>query len=226
MVRICYPKAHMSLGIVLILIVIFGYISNWLNWRFLNYKITRLLYYVGAFVHESSHAILCLATGAKVYEYKVLSSEPHVTHGRPRLPFIGNLLISSAPVFGGLLFLFLVDRYLLGGAFTPAAFNGQWSGLLSEPLKLLAQMRPLEWQSWVMVLLLINAGAMIGPSPQDIKNVWPLLIILLFVQSSFFTAIGVMALSLIVVNIAIQIVCVLCLKIVFGLSGNRVKWWK
>jgi hypothetical protein len=206
----------MSLGIVLILIVIFGYISNWLNWRFLNYKATRFLYYIGAFIHESSHAILCLVTGAKVYEYNVISSQPHVTHGRPRLPLIGNLLISSAPIFGGLLFLFLVDHYLLGGRFAPAAFNGQWNSLLWEPLRLLAQMRPLEWQSWVMAILLINAGAMLGPSPQDIKNVWPLLIILLFVQSSFFAGIGVMALSLIMVNIVVQIVCVLCLKVMFS----------
>lgn len=199
----------MSLGLVILLIVIFGYASNWLNWRYLNNRIVRLSYYVGTFVHESSHALLCLLTGAKVLEFKVFSSEPHVVHGPPRLPLIGKPLISSAPIFGGLTFLFLVNHFLLKDAF-----------LLTDPLGILAQIRPWEWQSWVMILLFLNVGAMIGPSIQDMKNVWPVLILLFFVSSPLLVGLGAVALNLIFVNIAIQIGLIIISKLL-GFARNR-----
>ena len=205
----------MSLGLIIILIVIFGYISNWLNWRYLNYKITRYLYYIGAFVHESSHALLCLVTGAKIDEFKVFSDQPHVIHRKPKLAFISNLFISSAPIFGGLLFLFLVDHFVLGNFLT---LNS--GGIFTGPLKLIMQLNPLHWQSWVMLLLLINAGAMIGPSFQDMKNVWLAVVVLFFVQSAPLENLGIVALDLILVNIILQIVVVVIVRLI-GLIMNH-----
>lgn len=199
-----------SLGIVIILIAIFGSISNWLNWRYLNYGIIRFLYYIGAFVHETSHAVLCVLTGAKIEEFAVFSEQPQVVHRKSKIPFVGELLISSAPIAGGLLFLFLVNHYLLGNYFVlPAISNvGDWRSILMEPLRIISQINLLQWQSWVMVLLSFNAGAMLGPSLRDLKNVWPMLIILFFVQSSFLAGIGLVALSLILVNIILQIIII------------------
>jgi len=205
----------MSLGLIILLIVIFGYISNWLNWRYLNYKITHYLYYIGAFVHESSHALLCIVTGAKIEEFKVFVAQPHVVHGKSKFAFIGNLLISSAPIFGGLLFLFLVNHFVLGNFFT---FNSidltSWQNVFHGPLNLIMQMNPIHWQSWVLLLLLVNVGAMLGPSFQDIKNIWLTLIILFFIQSYALENIGLIALNLILVNILIQVVAVIIIALV------------
>ena len=102
---------EITIGIIIIAISVLGYVSNWLNWRFLNYKINLWLYYFGAFVHESSHAIFCLLTGARISEYKVFVKQPHVTYSNSKLPIIGNLLISIAPIFGGLTLLFFINKY-------------------------------------------------------------------------------------------------------------------
>jgi hypothetical protein len=211
-----------NLGVVIILITAFGYISNFLNWRYLNYRIVRLLYYIGAFVHETSHAILCVLTGAKIQEFTVFSSQPHVVHQRSRLPILGELLISSAPIAGGLLFLFLINHYLLGNYFTPSIpqFSSwhDWRSMLLDPLRFFTQINLLQWQSWVMILLFFNVGAMLGPSPQDLKNVWPVLILLFFVPTFWMTipliAMGFTALDLIFVNIILQLVVIIFLKIV------------
>ncbi|MEK7644764.1 MAG: hypothetical protein AAB391_00360 [Patescibacteria group bacterium] len=192
----------LSLGLVIVLIVVLGYASNWLNWQFLNYRLTHALYYIGAFVHESSHALLCLATGAKIEEFKVFSYQPHVIHRPSRLPILGALLISAAPIAGGLAFLYAINHFLLDGYFIATG----------DVFAQLTQLNPFHWQSWVMILLCLNAGAMLGPSPQDIKNIWPLLILLFFVQSNFLMNIGLAALSLIVANIAIQLVLILLVK--------------
>jgi hypothetical protein len=144
-------------------------------------------------------------TGAKIEEFTVFSNQPRVVHRKSRLPFIGELLISAAPIAGGLLFLFLVNRYALGNYFTLTS---------TAPLQFLLQIHLLQWQSWVMILLLFNAGAMLGPSTQDLKNVWPALIVLLFINYPPLTGLGLLALYLIIANITLQILAILLRKVV------------
>jgi len=203
----------MSFGLIIILVVSLGYLSNWLNWRYLNYRFTHFMYYIGAFVHESSHAVLCIFTGARIQEFSVFSSQPHVLHSKSKLPLIGNFLISSAPLFGGLCFLYIINHVLLADHFSIAALTGQWSDIYRGPLDLLAQMRPWEWQMWVMVILFLNIGAMIGPSIQDIKNVWIVVILAFFIQSPILVQLGLIAVSLILVNIVLQLICISILKL-------------
>lgn len=193
-----------TLGIVIIAISALGYVSNWLNWRLLNFKITHFFYFLGAFIHESSHALLCLLTGAKILEFQALSGKPHVTYAKPKLAIISNPLISFAPIAGGLLFLWLINKFLLAGYFVIPELL-VWQNIFSDTLKLLAQLDITAWQSWVMILLCLNVGAMIGPSARDLKNIWPVLILLLFVKSQFFIHLGLLAVMLILVNIAIQV---------------------
>ncbi|MFA6463441.1 MAG: M50 family metallopeptidase [Candidatus Paceibacterota bacterium] len=203
----------MNFGIALTLVVIFGYISNALNWRFLNYKITHFLYYVGAVVHESSHAILCILTGAEISEFKVFSNEPHVTHSKSKIPVIGMFLIASAPIYGGLFFLYVINHYWLGNYFTISPIKNNWQNTLLEPIRILKQINILQWQSWVMIFLFLNIGAMIGPSFQDLKNIWPVVLLMFLVKSYYIADICIIALSLILVNIAIQLCLILLLSI-------------
>ena len=208
----------MSLGFIIVLIVAFGYISNWLNWQYLNYKLNYFLYYIGAIVHESSHAILCIATGAKIQEFKAISSTPHVTHTKSKLPILGNLFISSAPIFGGLLFLFLINHFFLKNYFQVDTFTVDWKNTFIEPLKILSQIKIYEWQSWVVIFLLLNVGAMLGPSTQDIKNMWPLLIFLFWAPvSSPIASVCVIALSLILAGILVQLALIFIIKTLLSL---------
>jgi hypothetical protein len=201
-----------SLGVVIVLIAAFGYCSNFLNWRYLNYRLTRLLYYIGALVHETSHAILCVLTGAKIEEFTVFGEQPRVVHRKSKVPFLGELLISAAPIAGGLLFLFLINRFVLGNYFTMPSVQFSnwydWRNMLAAPFTLLAQINLLQWQSWVAVLLCFNAGAMLGPSARDLKNVWPMLILLFFIKSPLLVSLALAALSLILLNIVLQAIAI------------------
>jgi hypothetical protein len=194
-----------NIGVIIILIAALGYLSNFLNWRYLNNGVIRFLYYIGALVHEMSHAVLCVLTGAKIEEFTVFSDQPRVVHRKSRIPFLGELLISAAPIAGGLLFLFLVNHYLLGNHFTLTAAS-------------LLQINIFQWQSWVMILLLFNAGAMLGPSTQDLKNIWPVLIVLLFINYAPLAAFGLAALALIAANIVFQIIAI---TLIFLLRRSR-----
>jgi hypothetical protein len=60
----------------------------------------------------------------------------------------------------------------------------------------------------VAILFSFNAGAMLGPSARDLKNVWPMLILLFFVKSPLLVNLALMALSLIFFNIILQMIVI------------------
>jgi len=198
----------MNLGILLVLITLSGYASNWINWQFLNYKLVRLLYFLGSFVHESSHAVLCLLTGAKIKEFKVFSRQPRVVHLEPKLPLLGMPLISLAPLFGGSAFLFLLNRFWLKDYFIISKIS-EWQEAIFLPFDLLSQINLLEWQSWVMIFIFLNVGAMIGPSLKDLKNFWPVLILFFFINSPALLGFAYLVLGLILTNLIIQLILVI-----------------
>jgi hypothetical protein len=196
-----------TIGIIIIIISALGYVSNYLNWHFLNYKINHWLYYLGAFVHETSHDLLCLMTGARVSQYKVITSQPRVVYSNSKLPILGNFLISIAPILGGLAFLFFVNKYFLTNQFSMPAFS-DWKFFLSDFWKFFNQINLLEWKDWVAIFLFLNMGAMIGPSWQDLKNVWVLVVILIFVPWPFFAHLGLLASAFILMGIIVQAILI------------------
>jgi hypothetical protein len=189
-----------------------GYFSNWLNWRFLNYKINHLLYYFGAFVHESSHAILCILTGAKITQFKVFNEQPRVVYTNPKLPILGNLFISIAPLFGGLALLFLTQKYFLLNQYIMPVFS-DWHFFISDFLNFIKQINLFDWRNLITIFFLLNIGAMISPSWKDLKNVWILIIILLFIPWAFFSHMGLLAITLILMNLIIQLALILLISI-------------
>lgn len=203
---------ELTIGIIIITISVLGYISNWLNWRFLNYKINHLLYYFGIFIHESSHALLCILTGAKISEYKVLVEQPHVSYSNSRIPIIGNLLIAIAPIFGGLLVLYFVREYFFINQYVMPQFY-DWKLLISDSINFLKQINFTNWKNLLTIFLFLNAGAMIGPSWQDLKNVWYWIILLMFIPWPFFTHLGLLAIALILIGIIFQIFLILVISI-------------
>lgn len=210
----------MNFGVLIVLITIFGYVSNWLNWRYLSFPLIKALYYIGATVHELSHAIFCVLCGAKITEFSVFSRQPHVTYQKPKIPFLGNFLISLAPIIGGLAFLFLLNNYFLKDSFIlPQIFDIK--SLFSAPFYILAQINLLEWRSWIMLFLFFNIGAMIGPSFQDLKNIWPFLIICFFIKWPALLSLCFLVLGLILTNVLIQIICAIILKIFKTLTHHN-----
>jgi hypothetical protein len=208
-----YNMNEATIGIIIVVISALGYVSNSLNWRFLNYKINYLLYYLGAFIHESSHAIFCLLTFAKVSEYKVFVRQPHVSYSNSKLPLIGNLLISIAPIFGGLTVIFFVNKYFLAGQYIMPQFQN-WQFFLSDFLKFIKQIDITKWKNLLAIFLFLNIGAMIAPSSQDLKNVWFWIILLVFIPWPFFTHFGLLAVAFILINIIFQIILITIISMV------------
>ncbi len=196
-----------TLGVLIISISILGYFSNQLNGRYLNSRLLIPLYYIGALVHETSHALACLATGARIIEFKIFTRRPHVTHNKSKIPYLGQVIISLAPIIGGLFFLYLTNKFLLNDYFVITLIDNYNNlGLLIDSL--ITQLNLLDWQTWILVLLSLNIGAMIGPSARDLKNIWPAVMLAFFITWQPLTAIALLTLGLIIINIIFQIIII------------------
>ncbi|MDD5621280.1 MAG: hypothetical protein PHS27_01690 [Candidatus Pacebacteria bacterium] len=203
----------MNIGILIIIIALLGYLSNYLNWKYLNNFAIRFLYYIGTFIHELSHIILCILTGAKISKISIFSRQPKIIHSKSRIPIIGQALISLAPIIGGMAFLYAINRFCLSNYFTvPSNFK--------DFLTIFSGIGILDWQLWVMILLSFNMGAMIGPSLQDLKHIWFVLILLLFVKWPVLINISLLAIFLILLNILIQGILIVILSIVRKIRGK------
>ncbi len=209
----------MNLGILIIIIAILGYCSNWLNWRYLNSSIIRFLYYIGTFIHELSHIVFCILTGAKVTKVSIFNKQPKIVHTKSRIPILGQTLISLGPIIGGMAFLYVINRYCLSGYFTIPDIS-TFNDFLFAFSNIFSHINLLDWQTWVMILLSFNMGAMIGPSLEDLKHIWFVLILLLFVKWQVLIHISLLAIFLILLNILIQGILIVIILIFKKIRGK------
>lgn len=128
----------------------------------------QLLVFPGVLVHEFSHALGCLVSGAKIIEISLFSSKgSYVKHEKPRVPLLGSFIISFAPIAGGIAFLWGIAGLL--NFILP----------LLESSSLFERVRGLvhftvanwdRWMFWLFVYITISVVICLVPSRQDLKN--------------------------------------------------------
>ena len=134
----------------------------------------------GVVLHECSHVIGCLLTGARIRSIVFFSKEGgSVTYSRPMLPFIGDVIISTAPLF--LIPLALSAFTWAFGTFlgctfpvfpatlaTPGAFLDLADALFSTFSENLLT----RFNSWFLLYLYLAISLIlaVAPGTQDMKN--------------------------------------------------------
>jgi hypothetical protein len=134
----------------------------------------------GVILHELSHVLGCLISGAKVKKVVYFSNEGgSVTYSSPKIPYIGDLVINIAPLFCIPLILagctWIFSEYL-GCIFPPIpwgdhsmdALFGMFTGILGMFTSNLI----IRFNPWFLVYLYLNLTLVlsVAPSSQDIKN--------------------------------------------------------
>jgi len=186
----------MTVGIYLIIILILGYFSVNLRAR-LNLKWLKPFTWLGIFIHEASHALACIITGGKVVGFQVSSTAGSVSHYKSKVPIIGPMLVAIAPIIGGLIAIGLLNKFWLGTSLGITS-----SDIWRTFLNVVSTFNFLSLSTWVLIILFLNVGVMLGPSVQDLKNIWPLVVLSFFIKSEEVAQI----LSLVIVLIAINII--------------------
>jgi len=127
-----------------------------------------LFLFPGVILHEVSHLVGCLITGARVKSFQLFSKDGgFVTHEEPRVPVIGTFVVSIFPLLTGSTILYFASEILR-----------------KETIRL--SVHGLDLSKIIIAYLMAAVFITMFPSYQDFKNaswVYFILIILLAVSS-------------------------------------------
>jgi hypothetical protein len=134
----------------------------------------------GVVLHECSHIIGCLLTGARIHNVVLFSEDGgSVTYSSPRLPYIGDVIISTAPLFLLPLAFSLVTWVFgsyLGCVFPafPATLESadDLTGLGYAVFGTFSDNLLVRFNGWFLLYLYLTVSLVlsVAPSTQDMKN--------------------------------------------------------
>lgn len=173
---------NLFLGVSVLVLATFGLRRLWL--KAVPAKVLAWLIAPGVVVHELSHALGCLLTGAPIHSMVLFRSDGsgEVKHGPPRLKYVGDVIISLAPLLGCSIALWLLGRMLdspvnfydvsaRGVHASQFAFLWQLVGVVWADLGLaLESAALLNWRTWLFLYFAMCFTMGMAPSRQDLKN--------------------------------------------------------
>jgi hypothetical protein len=134
----------------------------------------------GIVIHECAHMLGCFITGARVKKIVFFSRDGgSVTHGPPALPLLGNIIISTAPLFfiplvlAGLIWLFCTYAGCsLSFSIFPIESAGTAISLVTGSVFILWENLVVRFNAWFLLYLYLVLSLILSlaPSMQDMKN--------------------------------------------------------
>ncbi len=132
----------------------------------------RIFVIPGVIVHELAHAFFCVITGAKIRRIRLFKRDGgEVAHEQSKIPILGPLVITLAPMIIGLGLIIIMSRRIIPDS-SAISFG---STIHDFPQFLFAVITHVAWRhaaTWVWLYLILSIGATLAPSIQDLKNSW------------------------------------------------------
>ncbi len=141
----------------------------------------------GVIVHEVSHVVACLLTGATVKEVSLTNAgvAGQVEHTRPVVPILGQGLISLAPLIGCGACLWLATNTDVLQPATEALSNGrQPAAVVTEPKAFVNYLADVldetwsavqaadfqDWRTYALLYVALLMAIHMSPSQRDLRN--------------------------------------------------------
>jgi len=141
----------------------------------------RILVAPGIIVHELSHAFACLITRTKVKEIAFFHhTGGYVKHEKSKIPFLGSVIISLAPLVVGIILVFVLSKFLITDHNVQLELSLSANNL-SKLLKTILSINLFSIINIVIFYLLISISITMAPSFKDFTNALIGLIFVLFV---------------------------------------------
>jgi len=144
----------------------------------------------GVIIHEMAHGFACYLTGAKVTQMSVFQKEGgHVKHTKSKIPILGSVIISLAPLIAGILIIYFISRYLSTGDLNVFKFGYSAKAVIVANIAIIKNLSHFSWKNWIFLYITISVAVTMLPSREDIFNAFfPLiLLIILFLIISKYT---------------------------------------
>lgn len=160
-----------ELLILIIALIAAVFLINFFLVRSIFGQSYRIFAAPGVILHELSHALLCLLTGAKITRIALFDKEGgSVTHEKSKIPLIGQALISLAPfVFGVVAIYILANK--LGVNSSRIDFTNP--NFLDYGLRVKESILSINFSNYkniIILYLICSVAITLMPSKDDFKN--------------------------------------------------------
>lgn len=159
------------MGLLILLILIVSFLINLLLSQSILSSGYRIFVAPGVILHELSHAFLCLLTGAKITKMSFFEKNGgHVEHQPSKLPLIGQVLISLAPLFAGTIAIYFLSRKI---GISDLHFSDlSWSkdSFVLFVKELFSGFNVHIAKNWIIIYLVLSIAVTMTPSVQDMRN--------------------------------------------------------
>jgi hypothetical protein len=182
----------------LIAIVISAVLINYL-WQHLSASFFRLFVAPGVIIHEISHTIGAIITGAKVKKISLFQKKGgYILHTPSPIPILGQMVISLAPLLGGIASLFLLTYWIEPQLLKSISAHQLDLKTILSPWKILFQFPWFDFKSWLYLYLVLSVSTCLNPSLVDLKYIILSLAALIIIL--FFTPLYHLLNSLTIIN--------------------------
>jgi hypothetical protein len=132
----------------------------------------RIFVAPGIIVHEFSHALMCLLTGAKISKISLFEKEGgKVEHSSPKIPILGQIVISLAPVVFGSGAIYLLSRRLGINGVDITSIDLTKEGVIRFFTSTFSKLNFNDMWTWLIVYLVLSIAVTLTPSLQDLRNI-------------------------------------------------------
>ena len=155
-------------------------------------RVINVILLPGTLVAQMGHVLGLLITGATVTNTTLIkddeTAEPqHTSDPKPRIPFVGPVVIGMLPIVTCATAIFAAARWLGGGMIADMAANpvpralplslvAFWQGLrdlislMEDALTAVLSNSPSDWRAWTFVYLLVCLTVRMAPFPGNLRG--------------------------------------------------------
>lgn len=161
----------------LAVILALGYWTNLLLSRSFPIYFYRLLVAPGVILHELSHSLFCVVTGAQIRRITLFSKKGgEVLHTQSKIPVLGQMLISLGPIIGASVALYYSSKFLAPEILSYQIKNGlSFHSFLDLFLNAFRNFLNLDYTSFKGILylyLVLSFASAMAPSKLDLHHIY------------------------------------------------------
>ena len=166
---------HSDIGKMLFFVVVIVLVSFLINY-FLSHSVIGSGYRVfvapGVIIHEFSHAIFCVLTGAKIRSISLFDKDGgRVEHEKPKIPVLGQILISLSPILIGTLIIYFLSK-MIGLKDIGIQFNSLADiNIYNYFVTVINNLKFSDIKTWIIMYVIISVAVTMTPSTKDIANI-------------------------------------------------------
>lgn len=159
-----------TLGIWILIIFLLGLSLDFVLRRIFIGGSYRIFVAPGVIIHELSHAFVCLLVGAKVKEISFFHKNGgYVKHEKSKVPIIGPVLITLAPLVVGIVLVFLLSKFIVGSPREILELSFSQNNL-NRIYNSITHINIFNAKSLIMLYLIGSISVTMAPSLRDFAN--------------------------------------------------------